>query len=237
MEVARDRDRRRLRRVGAAAVVVLSVGAAFGATRSALLDVDHVRVEGVEADRSAAVVDAASVPRGSPMTDLDTGAVEARVAGLAWVRDVDVERRWPGTVAIEVTEREAIAVDARGSGIDVTGRAVGPVAAGSDLPVVSGATVAEGEDLPSELGPVLEVLAEVPDSLEGEVAAGSLVGTDVELRLVDGIRVRFGPSDRHRAKFIAVEALLDQAGRSTIGVLDVRVPTSPSLTRRAEVGA
>jgi cell division septal protein FtsQ len=69
------------------------------------------------------------------------------------------------------------------------------------------------------------------------VESGALVDDDVELVLVDGIRVRFGPSDRHRAKFTALQALLDQAGRSTVRSIDVRVPTSPSLTRRAGTGA
>ena len=213
------------------------LGAAFAATRSALLDVDHVRVEGVDAGRRASVADAAAIPAGSPMTDLDVGAVESRVEALAWVLDADVTRRWPGTVALVVTAREPIAVDAAGSGLDVTGRSIGAVPTEAGLPETRGKAVPEGQDLAADMVPVLEVLAAVPESLVGEVAAASLSRGDVELRLVDGIRVRFGPSDRHRAKFVALEALLEQADRSTIRTIDVRVPTSPSLTRRAEAGA
>jgi cell division septal protein FtsQ len=55
------------------------------------------------------------------------------------------------------------------------------------------------------------------------------VGSDVVLTLVDGITVRIGDTSRLTAKFVAVEALLDQAGRATIESLDVRVPSSPSL--------
>lgn len=236
-EVARGKGRRRLRRLVAAVVVVLVGGSAYAATRSSLLDVDHVRLSGVEGDRADAVIRAAAIRRGTPLLDVDAGTVAGRVEALAWVADVSVERRWPGTVALAVTEREAVAVDATGSGLDVTGRSLGPVAGAAGLPTVRDASIDPGQELPAELAPVLDVLAELPAGLGDEVESAALVDDDVELVLVDGIRVRFGPSERHRAKFTALDALLDQADRSSIRAIDLRVPTSPSLTRRAGTGA
>jgi len=86
-------------------LVVLGVGA-YAATRSALLDVDAVEVE-VEGGRVTVgeVLAAAGVSLGDPMVDVDTEVVDARVSALPWVREVLVDRVWPGTVRITVSER------------------------------------------------------------------------------------------------------------------------------------
>ena len=236
IEVERDRGRRRLRRIVSALAIVVVAAAALAVLRSPLLDVDHVRVGGVEGARRAEVSAAADVQTGTPMIELDAAAVVRRVESLPWVLDARVERSWHGTIGLSVTERTAIAVDHDGSGLDAAGRSIGPVDA-AGLPTIVGASVAPGSDLSPALAPVLEVLDRVPDGLRGEVESGTVTEGDAELLLTDGIRVRFGPSDRHRAKFEALEALLEQGRRSSIRAIDVRVPSSPSLTRRAGSGA
>ncbi|NLD75788.1 MAG: FtsQ-type POTRA domain-containing protein [Acidimicrobiales bacterium] len=238
IEVERGRGRKRLRRLVALVAVVVLAAAGYGFTRTALLDVDHVRITGVDGERAAEVVRAGAVARGSAMVDLDTAAVDRRVSALPWVLNTTVERRWPGTVAIAVTTRRPVAVDVAGSALDASGRSFGPVdGAAARLPVLRGAAVEVGHDLPADRHPVLAVLAGLPAEMVGEVESAVLVDGDVELELIDGIDVRFGPAERHRAKFRALAALLDQADRATIRSIDVRVPTSPSLTRRTGTGA
>lgn len=237
VEIERGRARQRLRRLVVLAVLILIGAATYGVTRTALLDVDHVEVTGVVGERAAAVSEAAAVARGVAMVDLDPAALDQRVSALPWVLDATVERQWPGTVAMAVIAREPVAVDVAGSAIDETGRSFGPSEPGTELPTVLGRPVAVGEDLPAELSAVLAVLVDLPTELVGDVASAGLVDGDVQLELVDGIDVRFGPSERHNAKFRALVALLDQADRSTIRSIDVRVPTSPSLTRRTGTGA
>lgn len=237
IEVARDRGRRRLRRIVVASAVVVVAAVSFALLESPLLDVDHVNVGGVDGTRATAVSTAAGIERGAAMFDVDTGAAVRRVESLPWVLRARVERAWPGTIELTVTERDAIAVDDDGSGLDATGRSIGPVTGSANLPTVVGASVAPGSDLSPALAPVLEVLDRVPERLRDEVESGTFSDGDVELVLTDGIRVRFGPSDRHRAKFEALEALLEQGRRASIRAIDVRVPSSPSLTRRAGSGA
>src|SRR5690606_31253637 len=91
-EVERGKGRRRLRRLVVLLVLILIGGAVYGTTRSALLDVDHVRVSGVAGERADAVSAAAAIDRGTPLTSVDTASAARRVAGLAWVLDVEVER-------------------------------------------------------------------------------------------------------------------------------------------------
>jgi cell division protein FtsQ len=237
-EVARGRARKRLRRV-AVVVAVLGVGAAgYGLAHSPLLDVDAVHLEGAVGGRANAVASAADVEPGTAMVALDPGAVARRVEGLAWVESASVRRDWPGTVVVAVTPREPVARHRNGQVLDASGRFLGaPDPAADPLPEAVVPPGEPGSVLAPEHRTVGVVLAAVPPSLVDAVASARVVDGEVVLTLTDGIRVRFGGPQRASAKFVALGALLDQADRATIATIDVRVPTSPSLTRTSGSGA
>lgn len=241
IEVARDRGRRRFRRIIALAVLTALVLAGLAVSRSSLLDVDAVQVSGARQSGSDAVLDAAAIDLGRPMTSLDLGAAERRVEALPWVARASVERRWPGTVRIRVVERTAVAVAGTGRGavlVDRDGRLLGPARAADELPAV-GPVPAEdvGERLPAARRPVVRLLADLPPELRSEVARGTIGDDGLGLVLHDGIRVRLGDATRLRAKSTAVLALLEQADRPTIATIDVAVPGPAALTRSAPEGA
>ena len=99
------------------ALVVLTVGA-FAATRSVLLDVDEVLVDGVgdRLDRLL-VVEVSGIRTGEPMVDVSSEVAAHRVATLPWVAEAKVARDWPGTVRIWLVERQAVV-----NAVDPTGR-------------------------------------------------------------------------------------------------------------------
>jgi len=76
------------------ALVVLTAGA-FAATRSVLLDVDEVLVDGVgdRLDRLL-VVEVSGIRTGDPMVDVSSEAAAHRVATLPWVAEAKVVRDW-----------------------------------------------------------------------------------------------------------------------------------------------
>lgn len=230
-EVERDRGRRRRRRLVLGLGVVTVVAGGYGVTRTALLDVDRVAVRGVEGPAAVAVRDLVAVEPGTALVDVDTAAVEDRVATLAWVADVDATRHWPGSLEVRVSARVPVAVDPDGVTVDATGRVLGADGPGrpAHLPRLDQALGRPGTTVGPQARELVEVLAALPPALAPEVASGRLAGPDVVLTLVDGITVRIGDTSRLTAKFVAVEALLEQAGRSTIAGLDVRVPSSPSV--------
>ena len=90
------------------ALVVLTVGA-FAATRSVLLDVDEVLVDGVgdRLDRLL-VIEVSGIRTGEPMVDVSSEVAAHRVATLPWVAEAKVVRDWPGTVRIWFVERQAV---------------------------------------------------------------------------------------------------------------------------------
>ncbi|NGZ99988.1 FtsQ-type POTRA domain-containing protein [Nocardioides sp. W3-2-3] len=50
------------------------------------------------------------MPTGGPLVRVDLDAIEKRVKSLSAVKDVDVSRKWPHDVRIEIVERKPIAV-------------------------------------------------------------------------------------------------------------------------------
>ena len=237
IEVERGRVKRRLRRVVVLIVLAAAVGGCFAITRSALVDVDEVTIVGVVGQRATVVAQAAAIDHGDAMTDTDPAAVRRRIEDLAWVESVQVERNWPGTVAITVAARVPVGVDARGFGVDASGTVIGPVEATTSLPQVDFDLGEIGSNISSDHKELITMLEALPPQLRAEVASVTSTDGAVELTLTDSITVHLGDSSRLTAKFNALEALLDQADRATIDRIDVRVPSTPSLTRLRGAGA
>lgn len=259
--VRRDAGRRRLKRLGVAlGVVAVLLGLAF-ATRTSLLDVDHVTVRGADGERAEEVREAAAVPRGEPLIDVDRDAVAARVEDLAWVESARVERSWPSTVRVEVAERVPVAlvqvserrvalVDGEGWVISVeagtadgtagepTGETGPAPDASSDGPaaIPDGTVVVTGVDERVVAGELLG--AEVRDALSVATAAAermpdafTSISTELDAELAAGGTVRFGSTEDLPEKITAVKTVLSDVDTSCMAVLDVRVPGSPALTR------
>lgn len=240
MEVRRDEGRRRLR-VLLAVLIILTVSvAAWVAVRSPLLDVDRVQVEGVEHTAATAIVHEAAVHGGQAMIDVDEGGAARRVEGLPWIATAQVQRRWPSTVRISVTERRAVAVtrvDAGAGGwalLDATARVleIVPNPPGG-VPVLEGLgreSARPGADLAAAKGPLAVVTALSPQ-LAARTAAVIAAEGGIELKLNPRGAVRLGPPDNLKAKLIAVETVLAQVDTRNLTTLDVRLPSSPVLTR------
>ncbi|MBN2624183.1 MAG: FtsQ-type POTRA domain-containing protein [Acidimicrobiales bacterium] len=241
IRVRRDAGRRRLKWVTwVLAVAVLVVGGLV-ATRTPLLDVDRVTVTGIENTSRDEVVAATGVAVGDPLLHVDLGAAARRVEELPWVAGARVERSWPSTVKVQVTEREAVAVvqvtDDHAAVVDAEGWVLAIEPRGADDVVETGAPLAltgidgrvgQGQRLDDEARDALAVAAAVSERMPGTVAA---VSTDLEAELVDGGTVRFGSTDHLDEKITAVQTVLSDVDLACLAVLDVRVPGSPALTR------
>jgi cell division protein FtsQ len=239
--VRRDAGRRRLKRLTLAlSVAALVVGLAV-ATRTPLLDVDRVTVTGTERTSVEDVVRLAAVERGEPLVSVDPGAVANRIEELPWVDSARVERAWPSTVKIQVTERVAVAVvqvtDERAAVVDAEGWVVSIESRSADAPadpagplVLTGIDerVAEGEQLSEEARAALAVASALAERMPGAVSG---VSTDLDAELVDGGFIRFGSVEDLDDKVTAARTVLDDVDITCLELLDVRVPGSPALTR------
>ena len=238
LEVRRREGRRRLLVLVGAATVGTLVGGTWGASRSPLLDVDRVEVAGAVHSDAAEVVRASGLRRGRALVDVDPEAAAAGAERLPWILRATVRREWGGTVDIEVTERVPVAAAPVGDGwvlVDGEGRVLAGVAGPPPgLPSVTAGSPPgpPGTELGGPWEAVLEVARTAPGTLLERVRAIAVVeGGGVELTLVSGGMVRFGPPEQLQEKFTAIETVLRQVDTRNLAVLDVRIPRTPVLTR------
>jgi hypothetical protein len=101
--VARSQHGRGVRRLAAAAFLLVQVGILVALLVSPAFNVHTVDVSGDRLLSRDAVIAAARVPQTSLFT-LDGDAIRARLTALAWVRTATVTTQLPSTVRIAVTE-------------------------------------------------------------------------------------------------------------------------------------
>jgi cell division protein FtsQ len=227
----RSEGRRRLRIVLCVVGLVVVLIVAAGVMASPLFDVDRVVVKGSAHTTPVQVERAAGVHPGDMMVLVDTGAAAQGIDALPWIRSARVEREWPGTVTIAVTERSAVAWVDTGHGpalVDRTGRVLEPLSAPpTDLPQIVAPRIVPpvGATITPTVG------AHVAGALEGFARSGTRTITvgpgGVVLGLVAGPDLRLGEPahvDRKIRSALAVLAALDG---DAVQYIDVTVPSNP----------
>ena len=213
-----------------AVVGTLVAAAVWVAFASPLLRVTTVTVNGTSRLTATEVRAAARVPVGSSMLTMSLDAIKHRVASLPAVAQVRIERRWPHTVSIDVTERVAVAVViAPGADelVDRTGVAFAAVT--SPDPGLASITVHQPVPGPGEPAAAagVRVWEGVPMSLRTQITGiDAASADDVVLHLSAGRAVVWGSADDMAAKMSALTALLGQRAR----IYDVSTP-SVAVTR------
>jgi cell division septal protein FtsQ len=159
-------ERRRLRRallpLGAAAVAAaLWITLPLGLRHLEFFRVRRVEIVGLQYLDAARVLGAAKIPPRASIFD-DHAPIAARLRSLPGVRRAEVGRRAPGTLRIELTEADPVALSPRGDRLAmVNGRAevlpFDPLGSSPDLPVLigGGALVAGALARVKELDPAL----------------------------------------------------------------------------------
>jgi len=218
------------------ALVVLCVPAVVAAgvlvLRSAIFDVDRVKVTGAMHVSGAEVRDVAGVDLGAPLTFVHTAAVEARVERLPWVADATVSRDWPGTLLISVNEHQPVAFIRGAEGMVLLVAEGGAVLGEAGVPPEGAVEITGVRRLPAP-GDVLVpsgaagVVGHLPDALAARVGAIDLGEAGVSVRLIFGPEVRLGTLDDLAAKGAAAEAVLERLGDAEATYIDVSVPAAP----------
>jgi cell division protein FtsQ len=243
--VTREQGQRRLRLILFVVAFLGLLGLVWLALESPALDLDHVEVGGTGGVSVDEVVTAAGVSRGDALTFIDTDAVRDRVEALPRIASAKVTRSFPGTLQIEVTEREPAAWVSlpvrKGSRpgavvfIDAQGRVIeegkSPAAG---LPEIRG--LGALADVGAHVHPVgaVTLLTELPPALRAQVATVTIEHGEATLGLrerrggwASAETVRLGAISDLRAKGLAALAVLAALDES-VDYLDVRVPSAPA---------
>jgi cell division protein FtsQ len=241
--VRRAEGRRRLQfLVSAVAVVVACVGA-WGLTRTPLLDLDRVRVEGVTSGSTDDIDAAIGAVGGVPLMDVDINGIETRLETLPWVETAAVRRDWPGTLRIDIVERVPAALIPAGADsfavLDIASVVIGtsPIASAPDLPVVQvDLEVAPGETQMSAT-PGLAVVTSLPADLRPwveriRIHAGER--TTLSTELTGSAIATLGDTSLLGDKLEALRAVLAGVDLACIDEIDVAVADFPTVTSHPE---
>lgn len=228
---AREEEKRRVSRSRRKAilvlvgVVVLVLGAVAVVFFTPVLSVRNIDVVGEGSVPRQQIVAELGVPLGIRLVDVDAGAAAQRVAAIPALASVRVQRVYPSTVKVTVTERvPAVFIDTPdgthlldSEGVDFAASAPAP-----GLPRL--VTEDPGFDDPATES-ALAVLTSMSPALKTqvtEVRADSV--SDVSLLLADGRTLIWGDSGNAERKSAVALALLSQPGQ----ILDVSSPDLPT---------
>lgn len=220
--------RRPWRVVGAVvAAVALLVGVGWIVWASPLLAVTDVSVVGVDGVDRDAVLAAAAAQTDVPLARVDTGAMAGRIAAVPVVREVEVTRAWPHTLAITVTPRLALlaVVESDGSMRLVDDQAVAfrtVTSAPAGIAVVNRTGTAPADD---GLRAVIGVLRLLPDGQRAAVTDITVSSASLVRFKLGAIDVVWGGLGQEAKKLTVLQVLLKTTPAPT--VIDVSAPDTP----------
>lgn len=171
-----------------------AVEAGYSLSIDAGLAVDDVLVIGRQRTDRGRLLDALQVERGTPLLAFDPHAAKVRLEVLPWVKTATVERRLPGLVFVELSEREPLAIWQRDGAHAVIDQA-GGIISGAKPAAFTGLPLVVGEDAPLHAKALLSMLDSEPD-LGAQVEAAVRVGKRRwNLRMKSGIDVHLPEAD------------------------------------------
>ena len=165
---------------------------------------------------------AAAIPIGNSLMSINTGSVTNQLTALPEVKSATVERGWPHSIVITVTERTPIAVAATAAGynlIDSEGANAGVVAA----PPAKLLVISAQPDSPA-MTSAIQALAAIP--AKWKLAGLSAVTQDsVVATLGNGVVITFGSGERASDKVDVAQALMEKGYK----VINVSAPDAPTV--------
>ena len=229
----------RWRRLIIGVLVVTIVGGSIGLYVSPLLRVQDVQVVGATAVSTDEILSLAAIDDES-MLRLDLTAAERRIESIPIVQAARLERRWPQTIRIEITERAPWALWQIGDAhyiIDSEGVVLPGSAPIENAPVIHDVTgqarLVPGDQVDRDAVVVSrELLKRVPEKLALNVLTleytpqqGLALTTDA------GYRVVVGDSQNFDYKLAVWQAIEERLGRQAMvgHVLDLRFGDRPSF--------
>jgi cell division protein FtsQ len=235
--VARAQQRRRRRWVLGVLLVATALIGTWFVTRTALLDVDQIQVDGSPHTSDDDVRAASGLHVGDQILDIDKGAIRNRLLALPWVADASVDAAWGGDVVIHIREREPVAMFSDSEGhpvlVDGEGRVVAPAAVPDpNLVAVQGMTAgAPGESVVGADG-VLAVVNALTPGLRSRIETLTVAADgQIQFKVRPSGVVNFCEPDDIVNKVRALQTVFAQVDDHGLADLDVCVADQPHVVR------
>ncbi len=207
----------------------------YDVTVDAGFDVQNILVEGrqyTDVDALKAII---NVDKGDALLSLKPNEVKAQLEKLSWVKSVQVERRFPQTVYIGLTERKPMALWQRQKRLSLIDEN-GVILTEHKLERFQNLIILTGEEVPEQAYTFLRQLQAQEDIQKRVEAATFISGRRWDLKLKNGVTVKLPEVETalalsRLALMQQEENLMDQ----DVKVIDVREQTR--ITVRTKPGA
>jgi cell division protein FtsQ len=222
-------------------LVVLTLSAAGGTWLlygSSWLRVAQVEVTGTRVLTPDRVRPVASVPLGGPLISVDTDGVARRLrATLPRIASVSVERSWPHTIALKVTERTPAVITERSGkftevdagGVQYATSATAPKGVPLVKLTLDQSTSRRYLDTKRLLEAAIAVAGDLPAVVRGQARVIQVRSYDsITVELSGGRSVMWGSDEQGPEKAVAVTALV-KAAKGAVH-FDVSTPTAPAAS-------
>ncbi|MFI1433447.1 cell division protein FtsQ/DivIB [Streptomyces lydicus] len=218
--------------------VLLGTFGAWAFYASDWLRLERVRATGTSVLTPREVVAAADAPINAPLISVDTDALAHRLrARLPRIKSVDVERSWPHTIGLKVTERTPeLVMRASGKFVEVDAEGVRfatVTAAPKGVPLLEMAV--SHAPSPDRFGAdrlrraAVEVAQDLPPAVRKDVRKVRVRSYDsVTLELAGGRTIAWGSSEQGAEKAKVLTALLKAARDARH--FDISVPSAPAVS-------
>jgi len=202
---------------------------------SSFVAVESVKVEGASsADREKVTAALTNAAQGMSTLDVDSSELASAVSGFPTVASVSADPSFPHGLTVHVTERRPVLVASDGDNrvpVAADGSLLSGVdASDSSLPTLNVDQIPTAGRLGGEALDESRVVAAAPDPLRPLIAGiTSTKDYGIVVTLRRGIAVRFGQSSQAQEKWAAAAAVLADPKVTTLGYVDVRVPSRPAI--------
>jgi len=186
------------------------------------LRIDQVVLSGQRFASDTDIFDAIDLPNAGSLLSFDSTAARERIEKLPWIETASINRIFPGTLDVRVTERKPAALWLRGGReflIDATGRVLSAVKPGTQtgLPRVA------GEGAAAQAKALFDLVRRYPPIAERFELAERVGGRRWTLHLRGGVTIHLG-ADREAVAFAQLSSA-DSLGKLLSGrdlIIDLR---------------
>jgi cell division protein FtsQ len=187
--------------------------------------ITQVTVTGATRVEPTTVLTLAAIPTGGPLAQLKTADAVKAISELPQVKSVTVERVWPHSVLITVTERQPVAVARVAEGyVEVDSMGVAASAVMATPP--KGQVAIDGTPGTPAMRAAVAVVTGIPDGWK-LLTVSAPTQDAVSITLSGGVSIVFGSGDDVARKVAVARALLANKYKR----IDVSAPDAPTVRK------
>ena len=208
---------------------------AFMSTTAGIgMTVENVYSTGHREADPAAILAALEVKRGDPILAFAPERARTRLLALDWVESATIERRLPGTIRIQIVERQAFALWQQEQRLQIVDRK-GSIINAEDVPEFGHLPLIVGDGAPQHAPALFNTMSSAPTILHGLVSAVRVGSRRWDLHFESGLTVHLPESSANQAwqRLVRLLATYDTQNERIVSI-DLRLPDRVVLGRRPE---